>query len=54
MVVEHTEDILKNFPFRHTDVVLRIAEVIGAERVSAMKTPEIGEEVRRCMLCESV
>lgn len=49
MTVENTEKITKNVPFRHTDVHMRILEVISAEQVQALKTSEIGEEVRRCM-----
>ena len=49
MTTEGTDKIVKNFPFRHTDVTLRILDVIPAERVTALKTTEIGQEARRCM-----
>lgn len=46
MSVRGTENIVKNAPWRHTDVYLDVLEVIDAERVRALKTHEIGEEVR--------
>lgn len=48
--IKNTEKIVKNFPFRRTDVYLKICRVIPAEEVEAMKTNEIGEEARKCML----
>lgn len=54
MKTENTENIRKNFPFRPTHVYLRILEVISAGQVAELKTPEIGDEVRRCMECASV
>ena len=49
MATEGTERIMKNFPFRRTDVTLRILDVFPAERVTATKTTEIGREARQCM-----
>lgn len=49
MSVRNTENIVKNFPWRRTDVYMDILEVIDAERVHVLKTTEIGDEVRRCM-----
>ena len=49
MTTEGTDKIVKNFPFRRTDVTLRILDVIPAERVTAQKTTEIGREARLCM-----
>lgn len=54
MKVENTEKVRRNFPFRPTHVYLNILEVISAEQVAELKTPEIGDEVRRCMECASV
>ncbi len=54
MTLEGTDKIKKNFPLKRTDVNMRICGVISAEQVLSMKTPDIGEEVRRCMECESV
>ena len=47
MAVRGTENIAKNAPWRRTDVYLDILEVIDAERVRAVKTHEIGGEVRQ-------
>ena len=49
MTTEGTDRIMKNFPFRRTDVTLRILDVIPAERVTALKTAEISRQTRLCM-----
>ena len=49
MSTEGTEKIMKNFPFRRTDVTLRILDVFPTERVTATKTTEIGREARQYM-----
>ena len=42
-----TENIKKNFPLRRTKVTLDVIEILPAERVTAMTTAQIGEEVRQ-------
>ena len=49
MTTENTDKIVKNFPFRRTDVTLRILDVIPVEQVTAQKTTVIGQEARQCM-----
>ena len=49
MATEGTEKIMKNFPFRRTDVTLRILAVFPAEQVTAQKTAEISRRARECM-----
>ena len=49
MTTENTDKVVKNFPFRRTDVTLRILDVIPAEQVTAMKTTEIGRQARQCI-----
>ena len=53
MTTENVEKIGKNAPFRHTDVYITIREVISAEEAASLRTGELGEKIRRCMLCES-
>lgn len=53
VMIEHTADIKKNFPFKHTDVNLRVLDVLDTEQVLSMKTTEIGERIRECMECAS-
>lgn len=47
--VRGTENIMKNAPWRHTDVYLDVLEVIDAETISGLKTNEIGDKVRDCI-----
>lgn len=47
MSVRGTENIAVNAPWRRTDVYLDVLEVIDAGHVRALKTHEIGEEVRQ-------
>lgn len=49
MTTEGTEKIMKNFPFRRTEVTLRILDVVPVERVTATKTTELGRDARACM-----
>ena len=46
MATENADKVLNNFPFRRTDVTLRILAVIDAEQVTAMKTVEISRQAR--------
>ena len=46
LAVSGTEQIHKNYPFRHTDVYLDVLEVIPAETVRATKTDAIGERIK--------
>lgn len=46
MAISGTEKIHKNIPFRRTDVYLDIVDVISAESVKAMKSADIGMQVR--------
>ena len=45
LAVSGTEQIHKNYPFRHTDVHLDVLEVIPAETVRTTKTDAIGERI---------
>lgn len=45
--VTGTEKVKNNFPWKRTKVVLNVLEVIPAERVQAMTTSEIGDEVKQ-------
>ena len=49
--VRGTERIMKNFPWRPTDVYLEFRAVIDAGTVARLNTSEIGEEVRKCITC---
>lgn len=53
ITVENADKIAKNAPFRHTDVNIRVRAVISAEETASLKTSELGEKIRRCMLCEN-
>lgn len=55
-VLQGTEQIRKNAPWRSTDVYLDIADVIPAQEVCARKTAELGERVRESILeiCEKM
>ena len=46
LAVSGTEQIHKNYPFRHTDVYLDVLEVIPAETVKATKTDALGARIR--------
>lgn len=49
-VISNTREINKNILRRRTHIYIKIAEVIPYEKISEMKTGEIGEEVRSVML----
>ena len=44
--ISGTERIMKNTPWRHTDVNLNLCEVIPPEEVAALSTKDLGEKVR--------
>ena len=48
--VKNSENVLRNFPLRHTDVYLKVCAVIGAEELKSLNTNEIGEMAREYML----
>jgi len=52
VTVKNTELVAKRAPWRRTDVYIKIVGILDEDRISAMKTKEISEEVRRLMLCE--
>lgn len=45
-VIKGTDDVRRRFPWRHTDVYLKICTVLDTETVKQKKTGEIGDEVR--------
>ncbi len=49
LTVSGTEQIHKNYPFRHTDVYLDVLEVIPADRVKETKTDVMGNQIREKM-----
>lgn len=44
--ISGTEQIHRNYPFRHTDVYLDVLEVIPADRVKEAKTDVLGNHIR--------
>lgn len=48
--VNGTTDIRHNFPFKKTDVSLKVLDIIDTEDVNELKTSEIGEIVREEIL----
>ena len=48
--VKNSENVLRNFPLKATDVYLKVCKVISAEEVAEMKTNDIGDEARKCMI----
>lgn len=47
--VRGTENVVKNMPWRHTDVDLEVLEVMDAEEIGTLKTNEIGDKVVECI-----
>ena len=45
-----TEMVKKNFPWKHTHIIMKIVDVIPAEKVAVTKTTEITEEVKSKIL----
>ncbi len=52
--IRNSEKIIPNFLRRPTDVYLKICRVISTEEMAGMKTNEIGEEARKCIMLENV
>ena len=50
MATENSEQVLKNFPFRRTKVVLTILETIDADTVKATKTAALAEHTKALLL----
>lgn len=50
--VKGSENVLRNFPLRHTDVYLKVCRVISVEEMEGLKTNDIGDEARKCMMLE--
>ncbi len=50
--VKNSEKVLRNVPWRATDVYLKICRVITPEEIEGLKTNDIGDEARKCMTLE--
>lgn len=50
--VKGSEKVLRNFPWRATDVYLKVCRVITPEEMEGLKTNEIGDEARKCMMLD--
>ncbi len=50
--VKNSENVMRNFPWRHTDVYLKVCRVISPEEMEGLKTTDIGEEARKCLTLE--
>lgn len=50
--VKNSENVMRNFPWRHTDVYLKVCRVISPEEMEGLKTTDIGEEARKCLMLE--
>ena len=50
--VRNSENVFRNFPLRHTDVYLKVCRVFSPEELEGMKTLDIGEEARECLVRE--
>ena len=50
--VKNSENVMPNFPWRHTDVYLKVCGVISPEEMEGLKTTDIGEEARECLVRE--
>ena len=49
MTIEGNERIARNFPRRHTDVVLNVTETIPPEWILGHRISQIGDRVRKDM-----
>ena len=47
--IENTEQIHKNYPFHHTDIYLKVLDVISPETVKATKTAGLGDDIRNLL-----
>ena len=50
LALKNTNLVKKRTPFRHTTIIMKVVDVIPAERVATMKTAELSEEVREKIL----
>ncbi len=50
--VKNSEKVLRNFPWRATDVYLKVCRVITIEEMEGLKTNDIGDEAKKCMMLE--
>lgn len=50
--VKNSEKVLRNFPWRPTDVYLKVCKIISVEEMEGLKTNDIGDEARKCMMLE--
>lgn len=50
--VKNSENVMRNFPWRATDVYLKVCRVISPEEMAGLKTNDIGEEARKCLILE--
>lgn len=50
--VKNSEKVIRNFPWRPTDIYLKVCKVISTEEMEGLKTNDIGEEARKCMMLE--
>jgi len=50
--VKNSEEVLRNFPWRPTDVYLKVCKIITTEEMEGLKTNNIGDEARKCMMLE--
>lgn len=51
--IQGSDKVKNRFPWRSTDVRLKICKVLDAEIVKNSNTTEIGEEVQRCIISEN-
>ena len=47
--IENTEQIHQNYPFHHTDIYLKVLDVISPETVKATKTAGLGDDIRNLL-----
>jgi len=50
VTVKNTEKVTKNFPLHHTEILLKVCEVLDAETVHSLHTNELGDRVREIIL----
>lgn len=49
LAIENTEQIHKNYPFHHTDVYIRVLDVIPSDKCKETRTAELGENIRNSL-----
>lgn len=47
--ISETEKIYKNIPWKHTDVQIKVVDVMSAEELASMRSEEIGKRVREAL-----